>query len=120
MIAQISYGGGFHMREPSLIWLLLSIRLLPLGAFSKPNPSHFTSFPVARKGVRFGPEENALTYVTRTALMSAAAEGDLEMVRLLLEAGDTAHLKNNLGETALESTERGGHRKVIELLESYP
>lgn len=85
-----------------------------------PDLDHFATFPVSRKGVFLGAEDNSPDHVTRTALMSAAAEGKLEMVRLLLEAGATANLKNNLGETALDLAIRGGHTKVTELFRNFP
>lgn len=88
----------------------------------KPHLDHFARFPVSRKGVTVlgagtgASESNEPAFITRTALMLAASEGKLEMVRLLLAAGADPLLKNNLGETARDLAKRGGHAEVVRLL----
>ena len=54
-----------------------------------------------------------------TALMVACRNGDLEVVRLLLESGAHNDLAMNNGTTALMAESRRGHLEVVQrLLES--
>lgn len=55
-----------------------------------------------------------------TALMTAAAEGQLEVVRLLLEHDADASLKDKDGDTARSFAEQNGHTAVVELLDNPP
>jgi ankyrin repeat protein len=52
-----------------------------------------------------------------TALMTAAAEGQLEVVRLLLERGADPTLVDTDGDTALSFARQNGHTMVAQLLE---
>lgn len=52
-----------------------------------------------------------------TALMTAAAEGQLGVVRLLLDRGADASLQDVDGDTALSFAREKGHGEVIDLLE---
>jgi ankyrin repeat protein len=51
-----------------------------------------------------------------TALMTAAAEGQLEVVRVLLAYGANADLKDQDGDTAQNFAEQKGHTAVVDLL----
>jgi ankyrin repeat protein len=53
-----------------------------------------------------------------TALMTAAAEGQVEIVRHLLDHGADRSLKDKDGDTALTFARQKGHAEVVELLES--
>jgi len=53
-----------------------------------------------------------------TALMTAAAEGQLEVVRYLLDHGADRSLEDKDGDTALSFARQKGHAEVVELLES--
>jgi len=55
-----------------------------------------------------------------TALMTAAAEGQLEVVRILLEHGADPSLKDQDGDTAGSFAEENGHAAVVELLRNPP
>ena len=55
-----------------------------------------------------------------TALMTAAAEGQLEVVRLLLVYGADADLKDKDGDTAESFARQKGHSAVVDLLENPP
>jgi ankyrin repeat protein len=52
-----------------------------------------------------------------TALMTAAAEGHVEIVEILLAAGADRDLKDKDGDTALSFAKQNGHDKVVALLE---
>lgn len=55
-----------------------------------------------------------------TSLMTAAAEGQLEVVQLLLERGADHTLEDVDGDTALGFAKERGHTGVVELLENMP
>jgi len=55
-----------------------------------------------------------------TPLMTAAAEGLVDIVRLLLAAGAGADIKDKDGDTALSFARQKGHSEVVELLENPP
>ena len=55
-----------------------------------------------------------------TALMTAAAEGELEVVRLLLVYGADPELEDKDGDTAESFAHQKGHSAVIDLLENPP
>jgi ankyrin repeat protein len=55
-----------------------------------------------------------------TALMTAAAEGQLEVARLLLIHRANAALKDKDGDTALSFAEQKGHAAVVSLLKNPP
>jgi ankyrin repeat protein len=55
-----------------------------------------------------------------TPLMTAAAEGLVDIVRLLLAAGADADIKDKDGDTALTFARKNGHDEVVELLENPP
>jgi len=55
-----------------------------------------------------------------TPLMTAAAEGLVDIVRLLLAAGAGADIKDKDGDTALSFARQKGHTEVVELLENPP
>ena len=55
-----------------------------------------------------------------TPLMTAAAEGLLDIVRLLLVHGADRNLEDQDGDTALSFAKRNGHTEVVELLEMSP
>jgi len=55
-----------------------------------------------------------------TALMTAAAEGQLEVVRLLLGYGADPDLKDEDGDTAESFAEQKGHSAVVDLLKNPP
>ncbi len=53
-----------------------------------------------------------------TALMTAAAEGQLEVVRLLLAYGADPGLEDKDGDTAASFARQNGHSAVVDLLEN--
>jgi ankyrin repeat protein len=55
-----------------------------------------------------------------TPLMTAAAEGLADVVRLLLGAGADRDIKDVDGDTALSFAQQNGHTEVVELLETPP
>lgn len=55
-----------------------------------------------------------------TALMTAAAEGQIEVVRLLLGHGADPALKDKDGDTAETFARQNGHAAVVELLKNPP
>jgi len=55
-----------------------------------------------------------------SALMTAAAEGQLEVVRLLLAYGADPDLEDADGDTAASFARQNGHSAVVELLENPP
>jgi len=55
-----------------------------------------------------------------TALMTAAAEGQLEVVRLILAYGANPELKDVDGDTALSFAEQKGHSAVVKVLRNPP
>ena len=55
-----------------------------------------------------------------TALMTAAAEGQIEVVRHLLDHGADRGLKDKDGDTALSFARQKGHTEVVDLLENSP
>jgi ankyrin repeat protein len=55
-----------------------------------------------------------------TALMTAAAEGQVEVVRRLLDHGADRSIEDTDGDTALTFARQNGHSEVVELLESRP
>eukprot|EP00897_Mesotaenium_endlicherianum_P005923 jgi/Mesen1/5359/ME000267S04506 len=61
---------------------------------------------------------NAADYDRRTALHLAASEGQLESVRLLLDRGADANLKDRWGNTPLADARRSGYEEVAALLQA--
>ena len=55
-----------------------------------------------------------------TALMTAAAEGQLDVVRLLLAYGADPGLEDKDGDTAASFARQNGHSAVVDLLENPP
>jgi ankyrin repeat protein len=55
-----------------------------------------------------------------TPLMTAAAEGLADVVRILLEAGANRDIKDQDGDTALTFARQNGHTEVVKLLEKPP
>jgi len=55
-----------------------------------------------------------------TPLMTAAAEGLADVVRLLLGAGADRDIKDVDGDTALSFARQNGHAEVVALLENPP
>jgi ankyrin repeat protein len=55
-----------------------------------------------------------------TSLMTAAAEGQLEVVRHLLDHGADRSLEDTDGDTALTFARQNGHAEVVKLLENPP
>ncbi|MEJ2085110.1 MAG: ankyrin repeat domain-containing protein [Acidobacteriota bacterium] len=55
-----------------------------------------------------------------TALMTAAAEGQLEVVRVLLENGADPKLMDKDGDTAMTFARQNGHDAVVDLLVNPP
>ena len=51
-----------------------------------------------------------------TALIDAAADGNIEVVKQLLAAGANVNAKNKWGGTPLHWAARGGHKEIVELL----
>lgn len=49
--------------------------------------------------------------------MEAAAYGRLDAARALIQAGADVNLKNSAGAGALKRAERGGHQRVVTLLQ---
>lgn len=49
-----------------------------------------------------------------TPIMMAAYEGHIMTVKLLLDEGADATLRNDLGMTAIDFAEKGGHRDIVE------
>lgn len=59
---------------------------------------------------------NAADYDKRSALHLAAAEGQIEVVEMLLEAKANPRVKDRWGFTPLKDALRGGHQHVVEVL----
>lgn len=57
-------------------------------------------------------------YDAMTPLMAAAAEGQVEVVKVLLAAGASWHAKNQKGQTAFSLATQNGHAEVVQLLEA--
>jgi ankyrin repeat protein len=55
-----------------------------------------------------------------TALMTASAEGEEQVVRLLLAHGADPDLKDVDGDTAASFARQKGHTAVVQLLENPP
>ena len=55
-----------------------------------------------------------------TALMNAAAEGELEVVRVLLINGANPKIKDQDGDTAEDFAAQNGHTSVVSLLKNPP
>ena len=55
-------------------------------------------------------------YDRRTGLMLATAQGHLDLVRSLLEAGAQPSLLDNLGVTALREACKNGHDSLVPVL----
>ena len=51
-----------------------------------------------------------------SALMAASEAGDIEVLRLLLEAGAHVNYRDNEGETALALASLRGHVEVVQML----
>ncbi len=54
-----------------------------------------------------------------TALSIAAYEGNINMVKLLLDYGADLEIKDNFGHTALENATHEGHTKIVKLLVAH-
>jgi len=63
-----------------------------------------------------GADVNEGDYDRRTALHLAASEGQLDVVRLLIERGADVSARDRWGGTPLDDARRHGHRAVEELL----
>jgi uncharacterized protein len=55
----------------------------------------------------------------QTALLKAAAHGNLECVRALLKAGAVVTVKDNEGNTALALAREHEHKDIVELLKLH-
>ncbi len=55
-----------------------------------------------------------------TPLCKAAAIGNVEAVRLLLERGADPSIQNSKGRTPLECAERAGHKEIVDMLAQWP
>jgi ankyrin repeat protein len=60
------------------------------------------------------------TYEGFTALMTAASEGLVDIVRVLLEHGADPSLVDKDGDTAASFAQQNGHAEVVALLQSPP
>jgi hypothetical protein len=52
-----------------------------------------------------------------TALMKAVIAGDIDMVRMLIRAGADVNVKNNMGQTPMDWSEKWGRKEMIEWLQ---
>jgi uncharacterized protein len=63
---------------------------------------------------------NAVNSGGVTALMIAVADGNADMVELLLRAGANAGVRTSRGETALSIAREKRNSKIIQMLASVP
>ncbi len=73
---------------------------------------------VMRLLLEYGADVNGTTPEGKTALMSAALLGYVEIVRLLLEYGADVHVHDPRNQTALYYAGKGGCQEVVEMLQS--
>jgi ankyrin repeat protein len=70
--------------------------------------------------LKSGADPNSQTKDGISALMAAAAHGNLEICRVLVKAGAAVNLKHEKGPTALALARAAGHLGIAELLEAAP
>jgi ankyrin repeat protein len=68
--------------------------------------------------VENGADVNAATTDGRTSLLFAAADGDSELVKLLLDAGANVNAKSDDGDTSLSLAVEEGHREIVNTLKA--
>ena len=117
---------AFFGRRP-VVELLLSLGA-PVNEISR-NPSELrplhsavahrqpqVALEIARALIAAGADVNATQQGGWTALHAAAVHGNLPLVRLLLEAGAKAGMKNDAGQTPAGLAKTKNHKEVIVLL----
>jgi serine/threonine-protein phosphatase 6 regulatory ankyrin repeat subunit B len=70
----------------------------------------------ARWGANVNPQSGAAHMIDTTPLMFASSQGDIEMVKFLIDQQADAKAANASGQTALHFAAQHGHRSVVELL----
>jgi ankyrin repeat protein len=70
----------------------------------------------ARWGANVNPQSGAAHMIGTTPLMFASAQGDIEMVKFLIDQQADAKAANASGQTALHFAAQHGHRSVVESL----
>lgn len=82
------------------------------------TPLHYAAFAGSNEVVRLLLDRDAYIDAASpnktTPMMMAAWEGHIMTVKLLLDAGADATLKNELGMTAIDFAEKFGHRDIAE------
>jgi serine/threonine protein kinase/ankyrin repeat protein/formylglycine-generating enzyme required for sulfatase activity len=70
----------------------------------------------ARWGANVNPQSGAAHMIDTTPLMFASSQGDVEMVKFLIDRQADVKATNASGQTALHFAAQHGHRSVVELL----
>ncbi|UEM22547.1 ankyrin repeat domain-containing protein [Skermanella mucosa] len=74
---------------------------------------------IVRALIQSGGSVNSMNVEGKTALMAAASRGQVETVRILLENGANIGTTSIHGRNALSYAQEGGHRAVVDLLNSF-
>lgn len=74
---------------------------------------------IVRALIQAGGSVNSMNVEGKTALMAAASRGQVETVRILLENGANLGTTSIHGRNALSYAQEGGHRAVVDLLNSF-
>ncbi|EWY40129.1 hypothetical protein N825_03305 [Skermanella stibiiresistens SB22] len=74
---------------------------------------------IVRSLIQSGGAVNSMNVEGKTALMAAASRGQVDTVRILLESGANIGTTSIHGRNALSYAQEGGHRAVVDLLNSF-
>jgi ankyrin repeat protein len=84
-----------------------SLRYTPIISAASRGNRHVVAMLLANPGIKVDAQDED----GNTAMMSAARNGSLDIVELLLKAGADPNLKNNRGKTAADLTEEGPEKE---------